>query len=173
MGCKLAIGLLILLVLTGCGKRRPQSEYSEEESAEQPTIRSPVLPDSAFDVEWGKVELPASVPPNSPIRVSLRVTNHGNVVWPNIGPQATNSGAYAVRVSYRWCGVCGPSVEDYKERFDLPKPLAPGESAEIIVPVLTPETPGRYGLQFDLVQELVTWFQSKGAQTLIVPVTVQ
>jgi hypothetical protein len=43
-------------------------------------------------------------------------------------------------------------------RTTLKKPLAPGETAEVTLRLLTPWEPGEYRLRITPVQELVAWF---------------
>jgi hypothetical protein len=40
------------------------------------------------------------------------------------------------------------------------------------VEVVAPPEPGEYRLQLDLLQELVAWFEDKGAPRLLVPIRV-
>jgi hypothetical protein len=40
------------------------------------------------------------------------------------------------------------------------------------MPVTTPQEPGRYRLKLDLLQEVVSFFQDRGALTLMVTVAV-
>ena len=113
--------------------------------------------------------------PGKTVPIQVTFKNAGDQTWPDPRTaDAAGEGAYAVRLSYRWWGP-GESVAhgEYTVRADLPKPLAPGESVTLTIPVEAPAKPGRYKLQFDLVQELVVWFEDKGAPRRTVPVTVQ
>jgi hypothetical protein len=79
-----------------------------------------------------------------------------------------------VRVSYRWWRQDADlMVSGYTTRLDLPWPLRPGESATLPVDVDVPAAPGQYRLQIELVQEFVAWFEERGADRLLVPVTVE
>jgi len=53
------------------------------------------------------------------------------------------------------------------------EPLAPGASTALAVQVTAPAQPGDYQLQLDLCQELVSWFEAKGAVQLLAPVKVE
>jgi hypothetical protein len=57
-------------------------------------------------------------------------------------------------------------------RGDLPGPVPPGKTATLTVAVEAPPAPGSYLLQLDLVEELVVWFEYRGAAKLLVPVAV-
>jgi hypothetical protein len=85
----------------------------------------------------------------------LRITHRGTgAPWPATvdlpGPSR------AVRLGVRWFrgGVLAA-----EQRIELPRTLAPGESAEVEVP-LAPGglPPGRYEVRLGLLQELVQWF---------------
>jgi hypothetical protein len=77
-------------------------------------------------------------------------------------------------LSYRWLRADSDTpVSDYSDRADLSAPLDPGQWTTLLIAVTPPQAPGDYRLQFDLVQELVSWFEAKGAPRLIVPVHVE
>lgn len=161
--------ILVVLFAAGCGRRPQAPEVPSETAASVP---SHALPDSAFAVRWGKVDLPSSLSAGKVVPVSVSFTNQGETAWPD-ADTVDPSGAYAVRLSYRWLGAEGPPVADYEDRIDLSQPLSPGETATLVVEVEVPAKSGSYRLQLDLVQELVAWFEAKGAPTLIIPVKVE
>lgn len=173
------IALTISLALVACGRRLHQEETSEPggppATAATPAAPGRPLADSAFRVRWGRHSVPATVGAGVPLSVAVNVTNAGDTTWPDPATaDPAQTGAYAVRLSYRWLNETGDTpAQDYQDRVELPKPLGPGESVTLTVPVSVPAKPGRYRLQFDLVQELVAWFEGRGADKLIVPLTVQ
>ena len=48
----------------------------------------------------------------------------------------------------------------------LPADIQPGASADVRIEITAPQTPGRYGLKFDLVSEGVDWFETAGSPTI-------
>ena len=52
-------------------------------------------------------------------------------------------------------------------------PVRPGKTAVMAIAVTAPTEPGNYKLQLDLVQENVSWFETRGAPVLMVPVVVK
>jgi hypothetical protein len=134
------------------------------------------LPDSAFKVEWTNPEVPSELQKGQTISVKVSVKNVSDQTWPDVktADPAAGSGAQAVRLSHRWWDrnmrkPLGPWVG----RADLASPVRPGEMATFVVTVTAPADADAYELQFDLVQELVAWFQDKGAADLHVPVVVK
>jgi hypothetical protein len=175
-----SIPVLVVLVSAGCGRRAQEAQTAgpaaQESTATQPTPPpGRPLPDSAFRVNWGKHNVPSTLAAGATVRVNITVRNDSDTTWPDPRTaDASETGAYAVRLSYRWLHETDDTpAQDDQSRLDLPAPLAPGESVTLTVPVTVPGRTGRYRLQFDLVQELVAWFEAKGAARLIVPVTVQ
>ncbi len=171
-----AVLFALVGLLSGCGRRSPQLERiggGDQGSATGGS--SQALPDSAFRVRWSHSQLPATLPSSSITSIEITITNEGDTRWPN--PETADPsrvGAYAVRLSHRWYRAGDvPDLAGYETRVDLPSPLAPGDSVTLSVPLTVPHVPGEYRLQFDLVQELFAWFESKGASTLVLPVTVQ
>jgi hypothetical protein len=64
----------------------------------------------------------------------------------------------SVRVSYHWRTPTGEIVEYDGIRSPLTAPLEPGDTQIVPVWVRAPAREGRYLLEFDLVHELVRWF---------------
>lgn len=184
----LSSSLLLSIGSVSCGREpasRPQPASSDAGSAQQ-TAASPAattppvppglepLPDSAFRVEWATPKLPSTLQADKAATVTLSVKNTSGEQWPSKGSLDPSwAGAGAVRLSYRWLRSTDDLVTSFEDRVDLSKPLGPGESAEMTIPLKPPAAPGDYKLQFDLVQESVAWFNDKGAAKLIVPVKVQ
>jgi hypothetical protein len=134
------------------------------------------LPDSAFRVEWGELKSPTEMKPGETTKISVAVTNTSDQTWPDpktADPAAT--GAYAVRLGWRWRLTPDQRAGEgtSNSRTDLQKPLAPGESTTFEFDVTAPAAPGEYTLQVDLVQELVGWFEARGAATKTATITVR
>jgi hypothetical protein len=120
-----------------------------------------------------------SVPPRpvagSTATLLVTLRNIGGDVWLDrqlADPQRA-TGVGGVRLSYRWWrGDEEVLVSDYGARQELLLPLRPGESGTMPLDVDLPVRPGRYRLQVDLAHEGICWFESRGADRLVVPVTV-
>jgi hypothetical protein len=158
--------VLAVSLLSGC---------RTEEKATAPAEGPKPLPDSAFRVEWSVGSAPREVQVGQVFLVDVTVRNTGDRTWPDIrtaDPAAT--GAFAVRLSHRWWdGQMTKTASDWTDRVELPKPLDPAAATTLQVSVKAPPEPGAYLLQIDLVQELVAWFEDKGAAKLTIPVTVR
>lgn len=136
------------------------------------------LPDSAYHVGWLGTNIPSALVKGQIFTAEVRVRNDGNVAWPDIKTsRGTPSGAGAVRLGYRWWGKDEPPpapMSGYADvRGELERPLAPGETAKIMLPVRAPDRVGKYMLQIDLVHELVSWFEVKGTRPLTLTVEVK
>ncbi|MGH9441776.1 MAG: hypothetical protein ACRD16_05835 [Thermoanaerobaculia bacterium] len=143
-------------------------------TGEEPAKNVVSLPDSAFRVEWKGVEVARAMKPEQRALATVTFKNLSPVTWPDPkSPGALPTGAGAVRLSYRWWTAGSPLPSDYSDRADLSAPVRPGDTATVTIPVRAPAKAGEYELQIDLVQELVTWFEAKGAPALRVPVSVR
>lgn len=132
------------------------------------------LPDSAFRIEWGNVDVPRSMQPEGVALASVTFRNASPDTWPDRKSSGGSPpGAGAVRLSYRWWTAGSPLPTPYEARADLRAPLRPGDSATLSILVKAPKQPGEYRLQFDLVQELVAWFEEKGVASPRIPVSVR
>jgi hypothetical protein len=117
---------------------------------------------AAYRVEWEESHVPTEAGTKMRIAVPVTLRNIGNRVWP----------ASAVFVAYHWLRD-GRLILWDGERTSLPRDLEPGGRVSMSVRVTTPEGPGSYVLQITLVQELVTWFENKGADTVVRPVVIR
>lgn len=92
--------------------------------------------------------------------IELTVTNTGRVTWQ---PEAESP----FRASYHWLDGATDRVVQYDgARTELPGNIAPGASATLAMQVRAPETPGRYRLAWDLVQEHRLWFSTESGAAL-------
>lgn len=99
-----------------------------------------------------KAEFIRTVPPAAMLageayRVPVQLRNAGAVPWtPDI-----------FRLSYHWVTSEGERVVRDGERTLLPGTIAPGAAAALCAVVAAPAREGRYRLEWDVVQEGVTW----------------
>jgi hypothetical protein len=101
------------------------------------------------------------------------VTGAARVAFENAGSATWRSRARTgVRLAYHWLDPLGNPIVWDGTRATLPRPVAPGETIELDVPLAAPRPPGGYLLSFDLVEEYRFWFGEVGSATLDVPVEV-
>lgn len=173
----IAIGCLLALTLTVCGRRRVE-RTSEAVPAAAPPVAAPVAQKrtatASYSVQWVSNNAPNKMARGATVPVQVVVRNTGDWPWPD--PKTANpgdaSGGYAVRLGYAWKKENGGKSEHAPPRADLGAPVPPGSSATFTIDVTAPKEPGGYDLELDLVEELVTWFNAKGAPKLRIPVTV-
>jgi hypothetical protein len=90
-------------------------------------------------------------------KVDVDLRNDSPVAWP-----LPEMGAPDVRISYHWLSAEG-DLYDYKgRRTGLPHTLRPGETTRLPAPVRSPQEPGDYILQWDMVVPNVAWFSEQG-----------
>jgi hypothetical protein len=100
------------------------------------------------------------------ITQAVVITNTSVRAWPT-------AGARPVYLSYHWIQTATRRVLIIDgARTRLPRDLAPGEGATITASVEVPNVPGTLTLQWDLVQEDVTWFGARGSPVAEVNVNV-
>ncbi len=88
----------------------------------------------------------------------LTITNTGKGTFPV-------ASSYPVNLAYHWVGPQGAAAVWDGARTKLPADLPSGGSVQLGAKVTAPPAPGPYTLQFDLVQEGVTWFSQRGVVT--------
>jgi hypothetical protein len=69
-----------------------------------------------------------------------------------------------VNLSYRWYDADGNLSVSEGHRTGLPRPLGPGDSANLEVTVQMPAVPGAYELSLTLVQEHFAWLDEIDAR---------
>ncbi len=87
--------------------------------------------------------------------VPIRVTNSGRLPW-------DSSDAPPMLFSYHWLDADGERVVAWEgERTSFPEAISPGDAADVIALVRGPREPGRYQLEWDVVQEGRLWFSTE------------
>ena len=131
------------------------------------TALSGLLPSEGFRARLALPDLPASaglaaemVPAGRQKILTVRVRNESPIVWPALGDA---DGRYQIKLGSHWLSERGDLVADDDGRTLLPYDLRPGDEVELPLLVTTPNRPGRYILQVDLVQEGIAWFSDVGS----------
>ena len=88
--------------------------------------------------------------------VPIRLENRGERVW-------SAAGAYPFALSYHLSQADGTPVTYDGLRTALPWDVPPGGALDLQAAVVAPPTPGTYLLEWDEVQEHVTWFSWAGS----------
>jgi hypothetical protein len=118
---------------------------------------------SDVDGEWYRstlvapAELTLAAGETQPVAVTL--TNSGALTWRDAGNKP-------FRLAARWQTADGQSELPEQPKWALPRPVAPGESITLSVPLRAPARAGTYRLIWDMLHEGVNWFDARGdAQT--------
>jgi hypothetical protein len=172
----------LVAALAGCGRRRVETPAN---NTPPPTATATTATQAApagarvsptnYAVQWVSNNAPSTMTGGASVPVTVTVKNSGDWPWPD--PKTANpadpNGAYSVRLGYDWKKSDSPTAEQAAPRADLNATVPPGGSATFTINVTAPPKAGSYVLEFDLVEELVTWFSAKGTSKLAVPVTVK
>lgn len=138
--------------------RRTESEISA----------SHALPESAYRASIQVLHAPPVLPAAARTVVRVAVTNGGSVAWPHDIPAGRH-----ICLGNHWLHDDGRRAVDDDGRAWLPERVEPGMTVEIPLRVQAPESPGRYVLELDLVQEHICWFSQHGSPTARVEVIVE
>ena len=105
-------------------------------------------------------------PSVSPLR--LEASNRSSAAWPGLAPR----GPGVVTIRHRWrADEDGPAEREWRGT-PLLCDLAPGESCQVVLPILAPSAPGSYVLELALGQEAGPEIPLEGATPLRLPVRV-
>ena len=171
---RLLIPMCLALIFTSCKDWRKPFEPKTKDYQKLAAARTP-LPDGAWQVRWDGHNVPAEMQAGSRAVVRISFTNTGTEVWPDplSGDPEKRDGGHAVRLGHQWIDASTSPTQKPTSRADLARPVRPGETITMLVNVTAPAQPGDYTLSFELVQELVMWFDAKGGAKLDVPVKVR
>lgn len=126
---------------------------------ERPTATGPLAP------RWGATTLERQRA-GSRTLARVELTNAGSATWRSFG-------ASGLQLSYHWLDPRGNAIVWDGPRARFTSPVSPGQTVELELPVVAPRPPGRYVLQFDLVEEHRFWLSEVGIETLAVEVEVE
>jgi len=93
--------------------------------------------------------------PGEEATVPVLLTNAGDRTW-------SSTGVHPFALSYHLDNLDGRSVTYDGPRTPLPRVLRPGDSVELQARLIAPESPGTYVVEWDGVQEAVSWFSWAG-----------
>jgi hypothetical protein len=96
-----------------------------------------------------------SAHPGGTASVPVRLQNTGDRTWDASGP-------HAFALSYHLADADGQSVTYDGVRTPLPLDVAPGAAVELQAQIVAPRSRGTYVIEWDGVQEAVTWFSWAG-----------
>ena len=114
----------------------------------------------AYDATYVGQTMPAELPRGQGVTLEVRVRNQSWRTWTSEGTDRP------ILISYHWLDANRRVVDYDGVRTQLPRPLLPGADCEAAVRVKTPDRPGTYLLEIDLVEEGVSWFSAAGVPPL-------
>ena len=128
-----------------------------------PGYKASATIDPVYLVKFLRAEVPARLSAGQVLVATVEISNHGKVVW---RPHTT------VGLAYHWFDSRGNVVVRDGVRTELPQPVGPGKDLTIQARLKAPERAGTYILCWDMVDQGVTWFRSRGGETLCLRVEV-
>lgn len=144
-------------------------ETPDDTELPTPSLAADELPDApSFAIEWIDDRLPESLLAGETIDVAITVRNAGSLTWRWGGGNPFRVGYHYYRNRSRL-----PIPPDRDLRTDIPQDVPPNASITMNVRVALPVEPGNYTLEFDMVQEGVTWFREQQSPVLTRWVTVE
>ncbi|HZT60530.1 MAG TPA: hypothetical protein VFA21_18140 [Pyrinomonadaceae bacterium] len=172
--------LACALAAVGCGTEQPRNSAGATQPTPTPNaaqtqpqstrITSP-LPDGAFRAALTPSDPPAQMRAGEKQVVAVHVRNASQVAWPADGAP---DGKFAVTLRDRWLSADGGKVvNDLDGGASLPHDVAPGGEVDMQLRVTAPKQKGDYVLEFDMVQEQVSFFREKGSTPARVNVRVE
>jgi hypothetical protein len=136
------------------------------------TLYSPVLRlrlSSEGDIEWYRVDFQVpeelSLAAGRAVPITVSLTNKGALLWSSDLAQPINLG-------YRWYRAADERRSSIEFRWPFDTEVRPGDTVTMTVMIQTPDEPGAYRLEWDVIQEDVIWFSAKTGHHTYSQVTV-
>lgn len=114
------------------------------------------------------IDPPPSCRPGETFTLTVRARNMGDTLWLHqprmigghvaLGAKLMDSNRLAI-------------IYDYGRGY-FRQDVAPGQEAIVQITLRAPETPGDYLVKLDLVDECIVWFEHRGSQPLLMPLTI-
>ncbi|MEM7034371.1 MAG: N-acetylmuramoyl-L-alanine amidase, partial [Chloroflexota bacterium] len=111
-----------------------------------------------YQTTFTRNRTPKTASAGQTITVALTIKNTGAFTWVQGGPNP-------FRMGFRWFDSTGQMVQlpaNFDFRTPLPRDVRPNQSVALQAQLRTPDEPGSYRLQWDMVHENITWFSSQG-----------
>jgi len=110
------------------------------------------------------VEVETRCSPRQPLRFTISAENTGAVTWLARGEGPGERGA--VHLGAHLLAADETEIHWDYGRGALPGDVAPGAVVEISIELEAPAEPGRYRVEFDMVDEQLAWFEDLGSPLL-------
>ena len=126
----------------------------------------PVRP--RYRIEWVDDAFPPKMTVGQVISVPITLRNTGALTW-------RWSGGNPFRLGYRYYRnrKLIDVATDRDLRTDIPQDVPPGQVITLAARIATPDEPGNYTLEMDLVHEGVTWFKEQASPVLTRWLTIE
>jgi len=147
-------------------------KFKAQSGAAKSTVVDSPLPEEGFNV-WITATPPKSgYQVSSQFKLTVKVKNLSSVIWP---ASSSDSSKFRINLSYHWLTkdkkiFSSPASE---LRTPLPHDVYPYQEVAIDAVIKAPYMSGEYLLEFDMVQEAVSWFRLKGSKTTMMPVQIK
>jgi hypothetical protein len=144
-GMAIVASLGMVIVLLWAGSRSASSMWLRLTSEGQESwYRATVSAPSELELHTGRQSM-----------VPIAVTNTGRLAW-------DSQAVPPMLLSYHWLEAAGDRVVTFEgQRTPFAEPVVPDATASVMAQVRAPRKPGRYRLEWDLVQEGRLWFSTE------------
>lgn len=120
-------------------------------------------PKRLYSADYMLISIPEEMGMSQDYSARIRITNTSDAVW-------EESGDDYVVYTYRWLKYPERELLDFHDEVThLPGDIMPGETVEMDVAFLTPDTPGRFILVFEPFKHHVGVFSVSDTPPLVVP----
>jgi SAM-dependent methyltransferase len=136
---------------------------------QQSSLSTIALPPSGFKAKLTILEAPLELSPGNLYEMMVRVGNISDTAW-----KARDTSALGqINLGNHWLTPDQQYFVFDDNRAPLPRGIKPNEELDLTIMVRAPQQAGTYWLEFDMVQENVSWFKVKGSETARIGIRVK
>ena len=128
------------------------------------------LPAEGFRAALSVAAPPATLAAGRMATLNVIVRNDGPALWQ---ARERDGEPFQISLGNHWLDASGRVLVNDDGRTQMPRDILPGEEVALTIRVNTPNAPGSYIIELDMLQEGVSWFGPKGSPTLRLPVRVR
>lgn len=111
---------------------------------------------------------PQRLAPGAKFDLALTIRNAGDTLW--LTGRSLRAGI--VMPAIKIINERGEVISEVHGHPMLPRPVAPGQSLSVNIPLSAPAELGSYTVKIDLVDQQICWFEDRGSEPLVISVEV-
>jgi hypothetical protein len=122
-----------------------------------------------LQAQFSQVDIPKVWESGKPLRIRALVKNTGDTLWKARAADRKHPVGEVHLGVVAWYNASSEKPLENQGQLQMSRgflnyDVAPGQEISITADIRTPDLPGEYIIEFDMVSELIQWFSDQGSQ---------